>query len=331
MNGTRRSMLAMTAALVAGSSACLSMPAWAQGAYPTKAIRIIVPYPAGGVVDTIARVVGERLGKQYGQPVVVENRTGAGGAIGTDFVAKSPADGYTLLMVSPSHAVMPFFQKNTGWDPIKDFKGIAGFGAIPNVIVVHPGVKARTLQEFIQLAKKDGAGFTYASSGIGTSSHLTGELLNQMAHIRLTHVPYKGQPEAMADLVSGRVDMMPMSTSLALPHIKTGKLRALAVTTDYRSSALTDVPTVAEAAGLPGFQVGTWLALLAPAKAPEAVLRKLSADVAAVVRQPEVQSSFKELALEGSPQSGAAFDEFLQQEVSAWSAVIKRAGIQPNN
>ncbi|MCY1545480.1 hypothetical protein D9M68_814260 [compost metagenome] len=187
------------------------------------------------------------------------------------------------------------------------------------------------MQEFIQLARKNGADLTYASSGIGTSSHLTGELLNQMARIRLTHVPYKGQPDAMADLLSGRVDMMPMSTSLALPHIKTGKLRALAVTTDYRSSALPDVPTVAEAAGLPDFQVGTWLAMVAPAKVPEAVVRKLSADVAAAVKQPEVQTTFKELALEGAPQSGATFDEFLTREVSAWSAVIKRAGIQPNN
>lgn len=316
--------------LLALATLALAAPASAQG-YPNRAIKIVVNSAGGGGNDYIARTIAEKMQISMKVPVVIDNKPGASGVIASDIVAKSPADGYTLLMVSPSHAVMPFFQKNTGWDPIKDFKGIAGFGAIPNVIVVHPGVKARTLQEFIQLAKKDGAGFTYASSGIGTSSHLTGELLNQMAHIRLTHVPYKGQPEAMADLVSGRVDMMPMSTSLALPHIKTGKLRALAVTTDYRSSALTDVPTVAEAAGLPGFQVGTWLALLAPAKAPEAVLRKLSADVAAVVRQPEVQSSFKELALEGSPQSGAAFDEFLQQEVSAWSAVIKRAGIQPNN
>lgn len=330
MNESRRSVVGIAAALIAGN-AFKPMSALAQGAYPAKAIRIIVPYPAGGVVDTIARVVGERIGRQYGQPVVVENRTGAGGSIGTDFVAKSPADGYTLLMVSPSHAVMPFFQKNIGWDPVKDFRGIAGFGAIPNVIVVHPSVKAKTMKEFIQLAKKEGAGPTYASSGIGTSSHLTGELLNQMAHINLTHVPYKGQPEAMTDLLSGRVDMMPMSTPLALPHIKTGKLRALAVTTDYRSSVLPDVPTVAEATGLTGFQVGTWLALLAPAKVPDAILSKLSTDVSAAIKQPEVQSKFKDLALEGVPQSGATFDEFLKQEVSVWSEVIKRAGIQANS
>ena len=330
MNESRRSMVGIAAALVAGS-ALKPLGAWAQGAYPTKAIRIIVPYPAGGVVDSIARVVGERMGRQYGQPVVVENRTGAGGAIGTDFVAKSPADGYTLLMVSPSHAVMPFFQKNTAWDPVRDFKGIAGFGAIPNVIVVHPSVKAKTMQEFLRLARKDAGSITYASSGLGTSSHLTGELLNQMAHIQLTHVPYKGQPEAMTDLLSGRVDMMPMSTSLALPHIKAGKLRALAVTTDYRSSALPDVPTVAEAAGLPGFQVGTWLALLAPAKVPPAIVSKLSADVASAIKLAEVQSKFKDLALEGAPQSGAAFDEFLKQEVSVWTEVIKRAGIQANS
>lgn len=327
---SKRSMLGMTAALVTGS-ALKPLGVWAQGTYPSKSIRIIVPYPAGGVVDSIARVLGERMGKQYGQPVVIENRTGAGGAIGTDFVAKSLADGYTLLMVSPSHAVIPFFQKNATWDPIKDFKGIAGFGAIPNVIVVHPSVKAQTMQEFIGLAKKDTGSITYASSGLGTSSHLTGELLNQMARIQLIHVPYKGQPDAMADLLSGRVDMMPMSTSLALPHIKTGKLRALAVTTSYRSTALPDTPTVAEATALSNFQVSTWLALLAPAKVPASIVSKLSADVASVIQQTDVQNKFKDLTLEGSPQTGAAFDDFLKQEVSVWTEVIHRAGIRANS
>lgn len=330
MNESRRSMVTIAAALLAGG-ALKPTGAWAQGAYPAKAIRIIVPYPAGGVVDSIARVVGERMGRQYGQPVVIENRAGAGGAIGTDFVAKSPPDGYTLLMVSPSHAVMPFFQKNTTWDPVRDFQGIAGFGAIPNVIVVHPGVKAKTLPELIRLAKKDAGSITYASSGLGTSSHLTGELLNQLAHVQLTHVPYKGQPEAMTDLLSGRVDMMPMSTSLALPHIKAGKLRALAVTTGYRSSALPEVPTVAEAADLPGYQVGTWLALLAPARVPKAIVSKLSTDVTDAIQLDEVQSKFKDLALEGVPQSGAAFDAFLKQEISVWADVIKRAGIQASS
>ena len=330
MNKSRRSMMAMAAAWGAGS-ALHPLTALAQSTYPTRPIRIIVPYPAGGVVDSIARIVGERLASQYGQPVVIENRTGAGGAIGTDLVARSAPDGYTLLMVSPSHAVTPFFQKSTTWDPVKDFKGIAWFGAVPNVIVVHPGVKVTTMAEFIQLAKREPGGLTYASSGPGTSSHLTGELLNQMARIQLTHVPYKGQPEAMTDLLSGRVDMMPMSTSLALPHIKAGKLRALAVTTDYRSSALPDVPTVAESAALPGFEVGTWLALLAPTKVPQPIVDKLSSDVASVVKQPDVQRKFKELALEGAPQSGARFAAFLKQEVAKWAEMIQRAGIQPNS
>lgn len=330
MNESRRSVVCIGTALAA-CSILKPIQALAQDVFPTKPIRIVVPYPAGGVVDSIARIVGEKLTKQYGQPVVVENRTGAGGSIGTDFVAKSPADGYTLLMVSPSHAVMPFFQKKTTWDPVGDFKGVAGFGAIPNVIVVRPSLNAKNIQEFIQLAKKDKGSITYASSGLGTSSHLTGELLEQMAHIQLTHVPYKGQPEAMTDLLSGRVDMMPMSTSLALPHIKAGKLRALAVTTDYRSSALPEIPTVAEATGLSEFQVGTWLALLAPAKVPQSVISKLSADVASAIKQTDVQKKFKELALEGEPQSGQAFDAFLKQEVSMWTDVIKRAGIQANN
>lgn len=313
-------------ALGAGAS---TLPAAAQTGFPAKPIRIVVPYSAGGVVDAIARIIGEKLSKKYGQPVIVENRAGGGGSIGTDFVAKSPADGYTLLMVSPSFAVTPLLQKSITWDPTRDFKGVAGFGVIPNVIVVHPSVAAKDMREFIEIAKK-GPAPTYASSGIGTSSHLTGELLAQSAGIKLTHVPYKGQPDATTDLLAGRVAMMPMSTSLALPHIKAGKLRALAVTTAQRSSALPLVPTVAEAAKLPGFEVGTWLALVAPARTPDAVLRQLSRDVAQAMALPDVKERFHDLALEGDPQSGQEFDAFLRSEVARWAKVVKSAGIQSN-
>ena len=321
----RRFALALCALTALGCGA-----AHASDAFPARPIRIIVPYPAGGVVDALARVVGEKLSGKYGQPVIVENRPGAGGNIGTEYVAKSPADGHTLLMVSPSFAVARLFQKSISWDPVRDFRGIACFGAIPNVIVVPPQVPARTLPEFLALTRSGKAPQTYASSGIGTSSFLAAELLVQTAHVPLTHVPYKGQPEATTDLLAGRVDMMPMSASLALPHIQAGKLRPLAVTTTQRAQALPDVPTVAEAARLPGYEVATWLGLLAPGKTPQPVLERLSEDVAAALALPDVKAKFRDLAIEGQPMKGPDFDRFVAKDVETWTRVVQQAGITPN-
>lgn len=305
-------------------------PAAAQTDFPNKPIKIIVPFSAGGIVDSIARVIGEKLSSKYGQPVIVENKTGAGGAIGTDFVAKSPADGYTLLLVSPSHAVTPRLQKNVTWNPVRDFKAIAGFGVVPNVIVVHPGVPVKSMSELVELARKGNPPMTYATAGIGTSNHLAGELLAQEADVKLTHVPYKGQPDALNDLLSGRVTMMPLSAALAMPHIKAGKLRALAVTPAHRSAALPELPTVAEAAKLPNYEVGTWFGLVAPAKTPDGVLRKLAADVSAILAMPDVKTKFDALGMELAPQSPAQFDTYVAKEFAKWSKVIKQAGIEPN-
>ncbi|MBO9650418.1 MAG: tripartite tricarboxylate transporter substrate binding protein [Variovorax sp.] len=313
-----------------GSIACLAAagPAGAQGTYPDKPIRIIVPFPAGGVVDGVARIVGQGLSSKYGQPVIVENKPGAGGALGTGVVGKAPPDGYTLLMVSPSHAVAPSLQKGITWDPVRDFRGVAGFGVIPNVIVVHPSVPAKSMKEFIELARSSKEPMTYASSGVGTSSHLTGELLAQSAKVELAHVPYKGQPDATSDLLSGRVNMMPMSTSLALPYIKAGKLVALGVTTARPSSLLPQAPPIAEAAGLPGFDVGTWLAMLAPAKVPESILKKLSDDVAEVLARSDVKPRIEALGLEGDFRTGPQVDALVKEEVARWSRVVKQAGIR---
>jgi tripartite-type tricarboxylate transporter receptor subunit TctC len=315
---------AASAALAAGA------PALAQADYPAKPIHIVVPFSAGGIVDTIARVIGERLSTKYGQPVIVENKAGAGGAIGTEFVSKAPADGYTLLLVSPGHAVAPSLQKGVTWNPVRDFRAIEGVGVVPNVFVVHPSVPARTMGELVELARKSPTPLTYATAGIGTSNHLSGELLAQMAGVKLTQVPYKGQPDAMSDLLSGRVTMMPLTTALALPHIKSGKLRALAVTTARRSASLPDVPTVAEAAKLPDYEVATWFGLVAPVKTPDAVVRKLSADVAEILKMPEVKTKFDTLGLELAPQSPAEFDAFIGREFTKWSKVIKQAGIEPS-
>ena len=325
MQKLTRLILAVCAASVAVLAAG---PAAAQGDFPSKPIRIIVPFSAGGVVDSIARIVGEKLSVKYGQPVIVENKAGAGGSIGTDFVAKSAPDGYTLLAVSPSHAVAPTLIKGVTWDPVRDFRAIEGFGIIPNVFVVHPDVPAKTMGELVALAKSSATPLTYATAGIGTSNHLSGELFAQSAGIKLTHVPYKGQPDALNDLLSGRVTMMPLTTALAAPHIKAGKLRALAVTTSKRSPALPQVPTVAESANLPGYEVGTWFGFVAPAKLPDAIARKLSADVVAILAMPDVKAKFDTLGMDLAPQSPAEFDAFIAQEFVKWSKVIKQAGIE---
>jgi tripartite-type tricarboxylate transporter receptor subunit TctC len=298
-------------------------------AFPNKVVKVIVPFPAGGVVDIVARLVSERLAAKYNQPFVVENRVGAGGSIGTDFVAKAPADGYTLLCVSPGHAVVPSLNKSVTWNPVSDFRAVMGFGIIPNVIVVHPDVPAKTLAEFVALAKSKPGDLTYASAGAGTSNHLSGELFAQMAGIKLTHVPYKGQPDAMNDLLGGRVSMMPLTAAIAAQHIKTGKLRALAVTTAGRSAALPDLPTVAEAANLPGYEVGTWFGFVAPVKTPDAVITKLSADLAEILKSPEVQARFANVGMELAPQTPARFDSFVAAERTKWSRVIQQAGITP--
>lgn len=321
----RRTLLAAAAGVLALAAA----PAFAQD-YPKGPIKIIVPFSAGGIVDSIARLIGEKLSTQYGQPVVVENKVGAGGAIGTDFVAKAPADGYTLLLVSPGHAVGPSLQKGVAWNPVRDFKAVAGLGVVPNVFVVHPDVPAKTMAELIDLAKKNAATpLTYATAGIGTSNHLSGELLVQEAGIKLTHVPYKGQPDALNDLLSGRVTTMPLTAALAAPHIKAGKLRALAVTTATRSSALPDLPTVAEAAKLPNYEVGTWFGLVAPAKVPQPVMTKLSTDVAEILELPDVRAKLTGLGMEINPQKPAEFDAYVASEFTKWAKVIKQAGIEP--
>lgn len=322
---TLRHFLAATAGAL---TLLVAAPALAQDGFPNKPLRIVVPFTAGGVVDSIARAIGERLSAKYGQPVLVENKAGAGGSIGTDFVAKAPADGYTLLLVSPGHAVAPSLNKGVTWDPVRDFRAIAGIGIIPNVIVVHPSVAAQNMNELIDLAKKSPMPLTYATAGIGTSNHLAGELLAQSAGIKLTHVPYKGQPDALNDLLSGRVTMMPLTVALASAHVKTGKLRALAVTTAKRSTAMPELPTVAEAASLAGYEVGTWFGLVVPAKVPDAIARKLSADVAEILTQAEVKARFDTLGMELAPQTPAQFDAFVGREFAKWAKVIKQAGIE---
>lgn len=320
--------ITFTSACLAAAMALATTPAAAQADFPIKPIHIVVPFSPGGIVDSIARVVGDKLSAKYGQTVIVDNKPGAGGAIATEAVARAPADGYTLLLVSPGHAVNPTLQK-VNWNPVRDFRAIVGFGFVPNVFVVNSESPVKSMQELVDMAKKNPNPLTYATAGIGTSNHLSGELLAQDAGIKLTQVPYKGQPDAMSDLLAGRVDTMPLTMALALPQIKAGKLRPLAVTTAKRSTALPEVPTVAEAAKLPGYEVGTWFGLVTPAKTPEPVIRKLSTDVTEILAMPDVKAKLDTLGMEAELQDSAAFDVFVSREFDKWSKVIKQAGIEP--
>ena len=324
---TRRNLLATLALSVAP---LLSVPALAQGdSYPSRPIHIVVPYSAGGVVDTLARIIGGKLSAQYGEPVIVENKSGAGGSIGDAYVAKSAPDGYTLMLASPGLAVEPSLIKGLDWNPVKDFRAIEGFGVIPNVFVVLPSFPAKSMAELIAIAKSSSTPLSFASAGIGTTNHLSGELLAQMADLKLTHVPYPGQPAAINDLLAGRVTMMPLTVALAGSYIKAGKLRPLAVTTAHRSALLPNVPTVAEAANLPGYDVSTWFGLVVPAKTPDAVVQKLSTDVTKILALPDVKAKLVALGLDLVPQNPKEFDALIAAEYTKWGQVIKKAGIKP--
>lgn len=320
--------------LAAGMLACaalMPLPVLAApdnaARFPDHPIRIIVPFSAGGVVDSVTRITAENMAKVLKQPVIVENKTGAGGAIGADFVARSPADGYTLLAVSPSYVVGPMLNPSIQGKSGKDFRAVAGIGAVPNVIVVPASSPLRTLPELLDAARSKPGTLTYASAGVGTSNHLSAELLAQMTQVKLTHVPYKGQPEAMSDLLGARVSMMALTSAIARQQVQSGKLRALAVTSAKRSAVMPDVPTVAEAARLPGYEVGGWFGLVAPQGTPDAVVRKLAEAAAQATADPATARRLAELGMDLAPQSTAAFDRFLDTETKKWTGVLKTAGI----
>lgn len=301
----------------------------AAASYPDRPLKIIVPFTAGGVVDQTARIIGEKLSKKYGQPVIVDNKAGASGAIGTELAMGAAPDGYTLLCVSPGHAILPSLTKSAKWNPNSDFRGIYGFGEIPNVIAVPSSLPVKTIGELIALAKarKDNP-LTLASPGVGTSVHLAGAMLAQQAKINLTHVPYRGQPDAITDLIAGRVDMMPLSSSLAKAHIETGKLRGLAVTTSYESSLLPGLPPLAQAANLPDYQASTWFGFVTQAKVPDAIVKQLSDDIAEILKMPDVQQKFFTLGMELTPRDYSQFDTFIDKEFTKWNAVIEEGKLQ---
>jgi len=298
----------------------------AQAPYPSKPIRIVVPFPAGGTTDILARAVAQKLTETGGQPVVVDNRPGAGGNIGAELVAKSAPDGYTLLMGTVgTHAINPGLYAKMPYDHQRDFAPVILVAGVPNVLVVHPAVPVNSVQELIAYGKANPGRLNFASSGSGTSIHLSGELFKTMSGVQMTHIPYKGSAPALADLLGGQVQLMFDNLPSALPHIKAGKLRALAVTSAQRAPALPDVPTVAEA-GLPGFEASSWFGLLAPAGTPKEIIAKLNAEVATWLATPAARDK---LTAQGANAVGNSPDEFTQYiaaETVKWQKVVKESG-----
>ncbi len=306
-------------AIFAGSSL-------AQTVYPAKAIRYVVPFPAGGPLDIVARAIGQELNKSWGQPVVIDNRPGAGGNIGADLVAKAPADGYTILMGAVStHAINVTLYNTLPYDPIRDFAPVTLITSVPNVLVVHPSVPANNVKELIALAKSRPGQLNFASGSTGSAGHLAGELFNSMAGVRMTHIPYKGAAPAVVDLMAGHVSLMFDNMSSALPNIKATRVRALAVTTLKRSPLLPQLPTISDA-GLRGFDIATWFGIFAPAGTPPDIVARLNGEIVRILHTPEMK---ERLALLGAEPIGNKPDEFaafVKAEIPKYVKVIQTSG-----
>jgi tripartite-type tricarboxylate transporter receptor subunit TctC len=291
-------------------------------AWPSRPVRLIVPFPPGGGTDIIARPIAQKLSEKWGQAVVIDNRGGAGGNLGTKAAADAPPDGYTLILgVLGTHAVNQSLYANPGFDSTKDFAAITLVANTPNILVVHPSVPANSVAELIALAKQKPGTLNYVSPGNGTPSHLATEIFKSMAGIDMTHVPYKGSGPAMADMLAGQTQVWIANAPVVLPHIKAGKLRALATTSATRPAMAADIPTLAEA-GLKGYEADTWYGLFAPAKTPKAVLDKIHADVVAVLHSQEIRETFAAQGAEVVGNSSEEFTRKLVEDVAKWKKVI---------
>ena len=302
--------------------------AWAQD-YPNKPLRIVVPFPPGGSNDVLGRVLGQKISEAMGQPVLVDNKAGAAGNIGTDFVAKAPADGYTLLVASNTGlAINPVLYPKLPFDAIKDFEPITLLGGLPIVLVVNANVKASSVTELIALAKKDPNKITYASAGAGTPQHMSAELFKSMTGTKITQVPYKGSGPALIDVIAGIVDIMFCPINSALPHIRSGKLRALGVATAKRVTLLPEVATVAET--VPGYISDIWVGIVAPAKTPAPVIAKLNTELRKALSLSDVKDKLAEQGIEATSSTPAEFANLIAADQKRWAVVIKGAAIQPD-
>jgi tripartite-type tricarboxylate transporter receptor subunit TctC len=295
--------------------------------YPSRPIRLIVPYAAGGGADTVARIVAKRVGETIGQPIVIENRGGAGSIIGTDMVAKAEPDGYTLLLgQSGPISINPAVYKDLRYDPVADFSPITMTTAYPYILVINSQNPAKSLAEFIAAAKSKAGGMNYGSTGIGAANHLVAELFSSKSEMKLTHIPYKGTALAVADLLSGQIDMVFSDPISVLPHIESGKLRALGVTSTKRSTIAPEIPTIAES-GFSNFEALAWHGILAPAKTPKEVVRKLNQEIASALKHPETNALLVKQAMEPVGNSADEFAAFIQKDIAIWKAVASEAKI----
>ena len=322
MKSTARILL--TAALLAASAPVIGQT------YPTRPVRIVVPLSPGGFADTPARMLAPRLSEQLGKQFFVENKPGAGGTIGADFVAKSPPDGYTLLLTGTPHVISAHLYKKVPYDALKDFTHIALIASGPYALVVNPQkVQAGTVRELIALAKSQPGKIDFASSGNGSAQHLVGALFNSMAGIELNHVPYKGSGPAMQDLIGGQVGVSFAGIPNVLGHVKAGRLRLLGVTTAKRWSELPDVPTLAEA-GVPGYEATLWLNISGPAAMPSDIVQRLNSEIAKALQDPEVQRNFQGAGVEATSMGPQELERFMKAEYDKWGKVVKDTGATVN-
>ncbi|MDF3887625.1 Bug family tripartite tricarboxylate transporter substrate binding protein [Cupriavidus basilensis] len=321
---SRRRLLSTTLALAVASTAG---GVWAQPPYPNRPVKILVGFAPGGFTDIAARMVAHKLSAALGQPVVVENRPGANGLIASDATSNSPPDGYTLMLSSIGLTTNPLLTKRVHYDPVKSFTPISLLAIVPNVLVTYPGVPAKSLGELLALARTRPSPLTQASAGNGSPGHLSGALLQVMARIRMDHVPYKGSGPAINDLIGGHVDISFPTIPTALPLVRAGKLRALAVTGSKRSPLMPDIPTVAEA-GVPGYDTGGWYGLVGPAGMPKDIAALLSKEVAKIMKMPDIRERFLAEGAEPIGSNAADMNAFLVKDVERWTGVVKEAHVE---
>ena len=318
--------LKLVVSLLAAALSCAALPALAE--YPDKPVKIIVPYPPAGTTDILARLIAQRLSERMKQPFVIENRPGAGGAIGSVAVAKSPADGYTLLMATVnSHGIDSALFKNLPYDAVKDFAPITIVGSTPNVLMVNPSVPAKTLAELLALARAKPGGLNFGSTSQGGSPHMSGELLKSMTGVDIAHIPYKGAGPMLIDLIGGQVQLGFDNLPSSIGHIRSGKLRAIAVTTAKRFPGAPEIPTMAES-GVPGYEVSAWFGLLAPAGTPKPVIDALYTNIAAILKQPEVVKQLFDLGAEPGGNTPEAYARQIAADVEKWKKVVAATGVK---
>ncbi|MDP2240101.1 MAG: tripartite tricarboxylate transporter substrate binding protein [Burkholderiales bacterium] len=298
-------------------------------AYPTRPIRLILPFAAGGPTDLLGRAISQKLGEQLGQTVMADNRTGAGGNLGAELTAKSPPDGYTLVLTSPFVAISPALYAKLNYDAAKDLAPISLVALIQNVLVVHPSVPAKTLKEFIQLARAYPGKLNFGSGGVGATSHLAPELLKSLARLDMVHVPYKGTGQAVVGLISGQIDMLIMAAPAIAPHIQDRKVRALAVLSEKRTTPLPDVPTAKEA-GLDNFEVGLWFGMFAAAGTPRDIINRLNLGLHKALAAPDLKERLATIGVEPMTSTPEEFADFLRSETARYARLIKDAGIKTN-